>query len=197
MLALERLSQLFPRICPNKLMSIITKKICLLGDFNVGKTSLVRRFVEDKFSDRYLSTVGVKVSRKSARVQTDTDWQQIDLLVWDLEGNTKFKSITPSYLKGASGSIIVADLTRSSTFKNLNQHIKLFLEVNPKGAVVIALNKADLIPQEKLEQLVENYKSHDFNRIVSIYTTSAKTGESVDIMFDELAKVVTSATRQQ
>ena len=197
MLALERLSQLFPRICPNKLMSIITKKICLLGDFNVGKTSLVRRFVEDKFSDRYLSTVGVKVSRKSARVQTDTDWQQIDLLVWDLEGNTKFKSITPSYLKGASGSIIVADLTRSSTFKNLNQHIKLFLEVNPKGAVVIALNKADLIPQEKLEQLVENYKSHDFNRIVNIYTTSAKTGESVDIMFDELAKVVTSATRQQ
>ena len=176
-------------------MSTITKKICLLGDFNVGKTSLVRRFVEDKFSDRYLSTVGVKVSRKSVNIQTDTQRQQVDLLVWDLEGNTKFKSITPSYLKGSSGSIIVADLTRSSTFRNLNQHIKLFLEVNPQGAIVIALNKADLIPQEKLEQLVENYKSHDFDRIVSIYTTSAKTGANVDTIFDELATVVTYATR--
>lgn len=177
-------------------MSIITKKICLLGDFNVGKTSLVRRFVEDKFSDRYLSTVGVKVSRKSVNVKTDTELKQVDLLVWDLEGNTKFKSITPSYLKGASGSIIVADLTRSSTFKNLNQHIKLFLEVNPQGAIIIALNKADLIPQEKLEQLVENYQAHNFERIVSIYTTSAKTGDNVEGMFDELATVVTYVTRQ-
>lgn len=176
-------------------MSTITKKICLLGDFNVGKTSLVRRFVEDKFSDRYLSTVGVKVSRKSVSVKTDTELKQVDLLVWDLEGNTKFKSITPSYLKGASGSIIVADLTRSSTFKNLNQHIKLFLEVNPQGAIIIALNKADLIPQEKLEQLVENYQAHNFERIVSIYTTSAKTGDNVEGMFDELATVVTYVAR--
>ena len=178
-------------------MSIITKKICLLGDFNVGKTSLVRRFVEDKFSDRYLSTVGVKVSRRSVKLETDTDLQQVDLLIWDLEGNTKFKSITPTYLKGASGSIIVADLTRSSTFKNLNQHIKLFLEVNPQGAIVIALNKADLIPQEKLERLVENYRSYNFDRIVSIYTTSAKTGENVDAIFNELATAVTSVARQK
>ena len=178
-------------------MSIITKKICLLGDFNVGKTSLVRRFVEDKFSDRYLSTVGVKVSRKSVNIRTDRDLQQVDLLVWDLEGNTKFKSITPSYLKGASGSIIVADLSRSSTLKNLNQHIKLFLEVNPQGSVVIALNKADLIPQEKLERLVENYRSYNFDRIVSIYTTSAKTGENVDAIFNELATAVTSVARQK
>lgn len=167
----------------------------MLGDFNVGKTSLVRRFIEDKFSDRYLSTVGVKVSRKSVNVKTDTELQQVDLLIWDLEGNTKFKSITPSYLKGASGSIIVADLTRSSTFKNLNQHIKLFLEVNPQGAIIIALNKADLIPQEKLERLVENYQAHNFERIVSIYTTSAKTGTNVDTIFDELATVVTYVAR--
>ncbi|MEO0836337.1 MAG: ADP-ribosylation factor-like protein, partial [Cyanobacteria bacterium J06642_3] len=93
-------------------MSTISKKICLLGDFNVGKTSLVRRFVEDTFSDRYLTTVGVKISRKSMTVSTEQDIHQVNLLVWDLEGNTKFKSITPSYLKGASGSIIVADLTR-------------------------------------------------------------------------------------
>ena len=175
-------------------MSKITKKICLLGDFNVGKTSLVRRFVEDKFSDRYLSTVGVKVSRKSVNIRTQMEIQQIDLLVWDLEGNTKFKSITPSYLKGASGSIVVADLTRAGTFRNLNQHIQLFLEVNPQGAIIIALNKADLIPQEKLEQLVKNYQAHGFKRIVNIYTTSAKTGENVDNMFDELATAIIDIT---
>lgn len=175
-------------------MTIITKKICLLGDFNVGKTSLVRRFVEDKFSDRYLSTVGVKVSRKSVEMKTNTDNHQVNLLVWDLEGNTKFKSITPSYLKGASGSIIVADLTRAETFNNLNQHIKLFIEVNPHAVIIIALNKADLMPQEKLSQIIENCNSNKFNhaeRILGIYSTSAKMGDNVVKIFDKLAQVIT------
>ncbi|MEL7008069.1 MAG: Rab family GTPase [Cyanobacteria bacterium J06629_2] len=171
-------------------MSTITQKICLLGDFNVGKTSLVRRFVEDKFSDRYLSTVGVKVSRKLVHVRTDRDIHQLNLLIWDLEGNTKFKSITPSYLKGASGSIVVADLSRSDTFKNLNQHLQLFFEINPKGKVIVALNKADLIPAEKLAKLVENYQSQSFSKILGIYTTSAKTGDRVNEMFQELAQVL-------
>ena len=171
-------------------MSIITKKICLLGDFNVGKTSLIRRFVEDKFSDRYLSTVGVKVSRKAIELKTDLELHQVNLLIWDLEGNTKFKSITPSYLKGASGSIIVADLSRSNTLNNLNQHIKLFLDINPQGAIVIALNKADLIPQEKLHKLTKNYSSYSSKHIVGIYTTSAKTGNKVAEMFDELSSVI-------
>ncbi len=193
---MSALSHLFPRICCNNqdLMSIITKKICLLGDFNVGKTSLVRRFIDDKFSDQYLSTVGVKVSRKSVKIETKLDCHQVNLLIWDLEGLTKFKSITPSYLKGASGSIIVADLTRSDTLANLKQHIKLFLNVNPQGAIIIALNKADLISPEKLNKLIENYSNYSFQQIVSIYATSAKTGEKVADIFAQLAKVVTSFT---
>ena len=174
-------------------MSIITKKICLLGDFNVGKTSLVRRFIDDKFSDQYLSTVGVKVSRKSVKLEK-LDCHQVNLLIWDLEGLTKFKSITPSYLKGASGSIIVADLTRSGTLANLKQHIKLFLNVNPQGVIIIALNKADLISQEKLSKLIENYSNYSFQQIVGIYATSAKTGEKVADIFAQLAKLVTSFT---
>ncbi len=190
---MSALNPLFPRICRSKyrLMTIITKKICLLGDFNVGKTSLVRRFVEGKFSDRYLSTVGVKVSRKSVNIRTELNLHQVNLLVWDLEGNTKFKSITPSYLKGASGSIIVADLTRSDTLKNLNQHIELFLKVNPAAIIIIAMNKVDLLPEEKLNKLIENYSSNNYSQIVSIYKTSAKTGNNVAEMFDELAMAVT------
>ena len=171
-------------------MSTITQKICLLGDFNVGKTSLVRRFVENKFSDRYLSTVGVKVSRKLVRVRTDTNIHQLNLLLWDLEGNTKFKSITPSYLKGASGSIIVADLSRSVTLNNLDQHLQLFWEINPKGKVIVALNKADLIPAEKLAKLEENYQSQSFPKTINVYTTSAKTGNCVNAMFQEMAQAL-------
>jgi small GTP-binding protein len=166
----------------------------LLGDFNVGKTSLVRRFIEDKFSDRYLSTVGVKVSRKSLNVTTDKQSHQLNLLIWDLEGNTKFKSITPNYLKGASGSIIVADLSRSDTLNNLTQHLQLFFEVNPQGQATVALNKADLIPPEKLAKLVENYQL-PFPRVLGVYTTSAKTGDRIEQMFQELATVLVGADR--
>ena len=175
-------------------MSTITKKICLLGDFNVGKTSLVRRFIEDKFSDRYLSTVGVKVSRKSVSLKTKLDIQQINLLMWDLEGNTKFKSITPSYLKGASGSIIVADLSRTGTIDNLSQHLQLFWEINPLAKAIVALNKADLIPAEKLAKLIENYQSQSSPEILGVYTTSAKTGDRVNDIFQVMAQELVSAS---
>jgi small GTP-binding protein len=171
-------------------MSTITQKICLLGDFNVGKTSLVRRFIEGQFSDRYLSTVGVKVSRKSVEVKNNPDVQQINLLLWDLEGNTKFKSITSSYLKGASGSIIVADLSRTDTLQSLHQHLELFLQVNPQGQAIVALNKADLVPSEKLAQLLENCHPSNFPGILGVYPTSAKTGDRVEQIFQELAEAL-------
>jgi small GTP-binding protein len=174
-------------------MSTITQKICLLGDFSVGKTSLVRRFIEDKFSDRYLSTVGVKVSRKLVEVKTEIETHQINLLIWDLEGNTKFKSIAPSYLKGASSSIIVGDLSRSDTLSNLTQHLRLFWEINPQGQVAVALNKADLIPPEKLAKLVENYQLSSFSRVIGVYTTSAKTGDRIEQMFEDIATVLIPA----
>ncbi|MGF1539790.1 MAG: Rab family GTPase [Pleurocapsa sp.] len=167
-------------------MSIITKKICLLGDFSVGKTSLIRRFIEDKFSDDYLSTVGVKVSRKCLTIRGSKEIHNVTLLIWDLEGHTKFKSITPTYLKGSTGAIIVGDLTRSSTLDNLDQHIELFLEINPHSAIAIALNKADLIQPEKLHRLIELYGSSDCCQVVNTYQTSAKTGQDVNTIFQEL-----------
>ena len=172
-------------------MSTITKKVCLLGDFNVGKTSLIRRFVDGEFSDKYLSTVGVKISRRSINLKTKRDYC-VDLLLWDLEGQTKFKSIIPTYLKGSSGAIIVADLTRSDTLNSLKQHLDLFLKVNPNGAVVVALNKADLIPQEKLDKLIDYYKSQNLKQVTGFYQTSAKTGKNVAELFEHLAAIVVS-----
>ncbi|MEO1762587.1 MAG: GTP-binding protein, partial [Cyanobacteria bacterium J06629_18] len=80
-------------------MSTISKKICLIGDFGVGKTSLIRRFVDRQFSDKYLSTVGVKISRKSVEVTDSKQGKNLNLqlLIWDIEGSTKFKGISASY----------------------------------------------------------------------------------------------------
>lgn len=174
-------------------MSVISQKICLIGDFSVGKTSLIRRFVDRQFSDRYLSTVGVKISRKIVNVELKerADLVQLQLLIWDIEGNTKFKKIVPSYLQGAKAAIIVADVTRKETIANLEKHIELFLSINPqKTNIIIAFNKSDLIETDTLITILEKNKFASEERIVSSYGTSAKTGENVDRMFEELAKCI-------
>jgi small GTP-binding protein len=170
---------------------MISKKICLVGDFGVGKTSLIRRFVDKQFSDQYLSTVGVKISRKIVDL-TEINSEKtgsVQLLIWDIEGHTKFKAIAPSYLQGASGVVIVADVTRQETVERLPEHINLFLSVNPKGFIIIAFNKIDLIDSTELEHLIKiapNLKQYD--QILSSYQTSAKTGDHVDRIFYDLSE---------
>ena len=89
-------------------MSAISKKICMVGDFGVGKTSLIRRFVERQFNDKYLSTVGVKISRKTVELAEvkQQDKLSVQLLIWDIEGHTKFKAIAPTYLQVAAGAVL-------------------------------------------------------------------------------------------
>ncbi|MBE9129542.1 MULTISPECIES: Rab family GTPase [unclassified Coleofasciculus] len=160
---------------------MISKKICLVGDFGVGKTSLIRRFVDRQFSDQYLSTVGVKISRKVV------ESLNVQLLIWDLEGHTKFKAIAPTYLQGSGGAVIVADVTRPETIDQLSERVNLFSSVNPKGSIMIALNKIDLIEEEKLKKLLQQFQLEDWKQALGIYPTSAKTGSSVDEMFERLA----------
>ncbi|MDJ0744919.1 MAG: Rab family GTPase [Xenococcaceae cyanobacterium MO_167.B27] len=171
-------------------MSVISKKICLVGDFSVGKTSLIRRFIEDVFSEKYLTTIGIKVSRKLLYLKSSS--QEIDLVIWDIEGNTRFKSITPTYLKGATGAIIVGDLSRQETLNHLRDHINLFLEVNPKGMAIVALNKKDLIEENKLKKLIQlnNFQNH--SHIINTIVTSAKDNTNVNQAFYELAENIIS-----
>lgn len=170
-------------------MSTISKKICLVGDFGVGKTSLIRRFVEREFSDQYLSTVGVKISRKTIELAKSPEQkvENLQLMIWDLEGHTKFKAIAPSYLQGASGAILVADVTRQETVDRLTEHLNLFLSINPKGFIIIAFNKSDLFDEEKMEKLLTTYDFSEQVRVLSTYATSAKTGKDVDLIFEKLA----------
>ena len=167
----------------------ISQKICLVGDFSVGKTSLIRRFVERQFKDEYLSTVGVKISRKHIEVlrQEKEEKYLLQLLIWDIEGQTKFKGITPSYLQGAKGAIVVADVTRAETLTHLQDHLNLFFSINPQGFGIVALNKADLVSSAELTTLLDNHKSPHLTQVISTYTTSAKTGKNVDEIFQTLA----------
>ena len=119
-------------------MSVIQKKVCLLGEFAVGKTSLIRRFVEGKFEEKYLSTIGVAVSRKSVQLDDYT----VKLLIWDLAGGDDYTN--SSYLLGAAGGIIVCDLTRIDTLNALTIYHRQLRLANPKAQIVLIANKVDL-----------------------------------------------------
>ncbi|MEM8640282.1 MAG: Rab family GTPase [Cyanobacteria bacterium P01_G01_bin.54] len=171
-------------------MAISAKKVCLVGDFSVGKTSLIRRFVDNQFSDEYLSTVGVKLSRKL--VELPVADLAVELLIWDIEGQTQFKAIAPSYLQGAKGAIIVGDVKRPDTLEHLSNHLDLFFKINPKGRAIVALNKADLVTPDTSQKLLENYTFNaDYPQVLATYTTSAKTGQDVNAIFHELALAIT------
>ncbi len=179
---------------PSTSMSIISKKICIIGESEVGKNSLICRFVERQFSDEYLCTVGVKISRKTLEVPGAKleGKLYLQLIIWDVTGNPKFKAIAPSYLRGSCGAVVVADITRSETIEGIPKYIKLFLSVNPKGFIIIALNKSDLIDEEKLQKLV---KLKELEAVAAIYPTSSKTGLYVDEIFKKIAgKIIESCT---
>lgn len=173
--------------------SKVSKKVCLVGDFGVGKTSLVRRFVDREFSDAYLTTVGVKISRKLMTHQS------MQLLIWDLEGSSKFKSISTTHIQGASGAIIVADFSRAETLEHIQDHIATFLDINPQSKIIIALNKADLVLQEVVDRnqnaIAKNLAYRYEGKILGIYATSAKTDVYVDRIFMELAQSISGALK--
>ncbi|QKQ75441.1 Rab family GTPase [Nostoc sp. TCL240-02] len=170
-------------------MSTISKKICLFGDFGVGKTSLIRQFVECQFSDEYLSTVGVKISRKLVSV-SEKDLlikENLQLIIWDIEGSNKFKAVANNYFQGSKGAVIVGDVTQADTLAHIQKHIQTFLAVNPKSYIVVALNKSDMIASEYLESIRTTYQFTNQVNILDTYITSAKTGNNVDKIFQSLA----------
>lgn len=165
---------------------MVQKKICMLGSFSVGKTSLVRRFVESIFSDTYLTTVGVKIDKKVLRVGD----QDVTLMLWDLYGEDEFQRLRMSYLRGAAGFLFVADGTRRATLDKV-MAIKEEAE-KALGTVqfIIALNKSDLADQWEIEPEKESELA---SRGWNVIRTSAKSGESVEQAFHALAKAMLGA----
>lgn len=168
---------------------VISKKICLIGDFAVGKTSLIRRYVEREFEDRYLSTVGTKMSVKRMQLPAAVGAAPVDLklIIWDIEGSTKFDAIAPSHLQGAGGAIVVGSLDREETLAHLKDHVQTFLAINTQRPVIIALNKADLLSPQHQETLLQQTRAAVTSGTLGYQLTSAKTGNGVDRLFETLA----------
>jgi small GTP-binding protein len=154
----------------------------MLGSFSVGKTALVRQYVNSIFSDTYLSTVGVKISKKTVTVNE----QELNLLLWDMEGQDNYSLVNMSYLRGAHGLLFVVDGTRGET---LTVALKLRVEsMKILGSGIPSLfiiNKTDLEPDwEITEKILVSLASKG----VTFFKTSAKTGLNVEKIFLTLAE---------
>lgn len=174
-------------------MITLSKKVCLLGDFAVGKTSLVRRFVYDLFDDRYISTIGVKVSRKTVSVPRDDDVVELHMLLWDLAGSDEFNHMRTSYLSGASGVVLVGDLTRPDTFAGLPVYLAEVRRLNPAAAVVLAANKMDRLNGGGQEAVLEPVRALAGMLDAPLYLTSALLGAAVEEAFRHLAHMLVRA----
>jgi small GTP-binding protein len=160
---------------------MLQKKICMLGSFAVGKTSLVRRFVESIYSDVYQTTVGVKIDKKNVMVGE----KEVSLVLWDIYGEDDYQKMRWTYMRGASGYLLVADGTRKATLENaftLEQKVR-----EEVGAIpfVFVINKSDLIRDWELDSAIESQMTAQG---WSILRSSAKTGEGVEDSFSLLAQ---------
>ena len=167
-------------------MSVIQKKICLLGDFAVGKTSLIRRLVEGRFDDRYMGTIGVKVSRKPL----SRPYGILNLLIWDMTGSKEVGSQSrASYLHGAAGALIVCDLTRRETLKTFESYARQMQKLNPQTSLVFVGNKVDLVNERTILNS-ELQAVCTALAVESYFLTSAKLGEQVENAFLRLAEQI-------
>ncbi|MGB0387243.1 MAG: GTP-binding protein [Ardenticatenaceae bacterium] len=166
---------------------VIQKKICLLGDANVGKTSLIRRFVEERFDERYLSTVGVNISRKTLVRPSET----INMLLWEIEGSDGFKKKHLNFLHGVTGAIIVCDLTRHKTLDTLERYARQLRALNATVPLVFIGNKVDLLNKRTI---TDRELRALCNKLGGPYLlTSAKTGTQVNDAFSLLADQIEGA----
>ncbi len=164
--------------------TIITKKICLLGSFSVGKTSLVARFVRHTFSEKYLTTVGVKIDSKLIDISEE---MALKLVVWDIAGADEFSGTDVNYLRGSAGIFYVVDGTRKETLDAITELKQIVDDNVGECAMVCAFNKADLETKwEVSSEDIDNLTSSG----ISSFKTSAKTGENVEAAFTKLSSIL-------
>jgi small GTP-binding protein len=165
---------------------MIQKKVCMLGTFAVGKTSLVRRFVESIYSDKYHTTVGVKIDKK----QVQLDGTELTLIMWDIEGSQDENDLRKSYLRGAAGYLVVIDGTRQDTlYLGLALQKRVTETIGPVPFLIL-INKADLTSEWSIsEREMTALKDKGWD----VLKTSAKTGLGVEDAFHALAKKLAEA----
>ncbi len=162
-------------------------KILLLGDGAVGKTSLILRFIENKFKDEYSVSLGVDFLTKTINFIDEDDIKRVvSLQVWDIAGQARHVSYSHLYLKGALGAFYVFDLTRKDTLAQIQNRWQLqALKASPNHIGILIGNKADLtkeraVPESQLKQIIDSM------HVLEFIETSAKTGRNVNKAFQKL-----------
>jgi small GTP-binding protein len=153
----------------------------MIGDFSVGKTSLVARFVRQTFSEKYLTTVGVKIDTKLVKLADERD---VKLVLWDIAGNDALTTATSSYLRGSAGFFLVIDGTRRPTWNSALTLREAVIKQLGEKPFIMLLNKADLEEQWEIDQSLIDEKAQQG---WTLFKTSAKTGMNVEEAFAELA----------
>lgn len=162
---------------------MITKKVCMLGGWAVGKTSLVRRFVHTIFSEKYHITIGVKIDKKTVSVG-DTE---VKLMLWDIGGEEDKFSIPPGYLKGSEGYLLVIDGTRAGSYQQALDIRERVMDTVGDIPFVAVVNKSDLKDEWELTpDILDEMRANGWTVIES----SAKLGTGVEEAFAALVSAV-------
>lgn len=159
-------------------------KICLIGDLGVGKTSLIRRYVLDQFDDKYIATIGTKVTKKDITAVNPNSQrpERISMMIWDIMGQPSFREILrESYFFGAQGALAVCDVTDKDTFGELRYWIKAMTATAGPVPTLVVGNKIDL--KENVEITFSELRSFAEGMGSIAMLTSAKTGENVEKAF--------------
>jgi small GTP-binding protein len=168
----------------------IKRKVVLIGDPMVGKTSLIRKYVFDAFSDEYITTLGTKISRKNLDFSVPGNGRKIELtlMIWDIMGQKSTKLSPESAFYGTKGALITCDLTRRETLDKLSMYVNELKKIVFNIPLIFIGNKSDLstnrqIKPEEIEKLSKKFNSH-------FYLTSAKSGENVEDVFADIGKIM-------
>ncbi len=171
--------------------AVVKAKVCLVGDSGVGKTSLVRRYVLDQFDDRYISTLGAKVTKKEIRFDDPRGGGPVvvDFTIWDIMGQPSFRDLLrEAYFRDAQAVLVVADVTRRETLDHLPAWIDAVVRTVGSVPVIVAVNKADLTADAAYGPADAVHTAEPFG--ADVFVTSAKTGDNVETAFRRLASRV-------
>lgn len=158
-------------------------KVVLLGDYAVGKTCIVQRYISDTFDEDYKATLGVDICSQQLRFGKD----EIQLQIWDLSGQTDFELLRTQYLNGSDCAVIVYDVTRPSSLENIQVWIREAHTQLPSLPIVLVGNKADLDEERRVSQKQAQQSANEHGMLFYL-ETSAKSGENVDRLFHQLAQ---------
>ena len=175
------------------------QKICLIGEGGVGKSSLIKRFVFDQFSDGYICTIGTKITKKEVLIKPEPQREEtnVTMLVWDIMGQQGFRNLLKeAYFFGTDGAIAVCDITRKKTLGELKGWVQSLYSITNKVPIVFIGNKSDLIGSAELN--FEDVKAFASNYEDStVFLSSAKSGINVNLAFKALAEKIVEKSRER